>query len=69
MEIDGLMVLEFGRLWLCGQVVGGRIEGAKASESVVNVNRAVCDESFIVYGGSRFSGQSLFGYYPVVSWW
>ena len=67
MEIVGWMVLKFGRLRLCGQVVGGRIKVAQANESVVYVNRVVRNESFIVYGGSRFSGRSLFGYYPVVS--
>ena len=61
------MVLEFGRLWLCGQVVGGRVEGAQASGSVVDVDIAVHDEIFIVYGGIRFSGQSHFEHYPVVS--
>ena len=60
------MVLEFGRLWLCGQVVGGRVEDVQASGSVVDVDIAVHDESFIVYGGSRFSVRSHFEYYPVV---
>ena len=67
MEIVGWMELKFGRLRLCGQVVGGRIKGAQASESVVDVNRVVRNESFIVYGGSRFSVRSHFEYYLVFS--
>jgi len=34
MKNVGWVVLEFGRLWLCGRVVGGRVEGAQASGSL-----------------------------------